>query len=110
MITRRKFLGLGAVALPAALGINARWLEPRNLRVHKLKAGDGNTRFIQISDFHHKGDTGYAAEVIETVNRLNPQFVCFTGDLVEDKAFAPEALSFIEQIKAPAYGIPGNHD
>lgn len=110
MISRRKFLGLSAVALPAALGINARWLEPRNLRVRKLVVGNGNTRFVQISDFHHKGDTRYAAEVIETVNKLNPQFVCFTGDLVEQKSFLPEALSFIEQIKVPVYGIPGNHD
>src|SRR4051812_50008234 len=110
MISRRKFLGLTALALPAVLGADARFVEPRNLRVTALKAGPGKTRFVHITDFHHKGDTRYAADVVSTINELDPQFVCFTGDLVEDKTFLPEALSYIEQIKAPVYGSPGNHD
>ena len=41
---------------------------------------------------------------------LHPQFVCFTGDLVEEARFAPAALDFIRQIKRPVYGCPGNWD
>ncbi|MEY2440081.1 MAG: uncharacterized protein QOI34_1466, partial [Verrucomicrobiota bacterium] len=63
-----------------------------------------------FSDFHYKGDEYYAAEVVARINQLKPDFVCFTGDLVEDKAFLSEALSFIRGIKTPVYGIPGNHD
>src|SRR4051812_30860649 len=110
MISRRKFIGLTALALPAALGVDARWIEPRNLRVRNLAAGNGHTRFVQITDFHYKGHGDYAAEVIRTINDLNPHFVCFTGDLVEEKSFLAEALGYIEQIKVPVYGIPGNHD
>lgn len=110
MISRRKFIGLTALALPAALGVDARWIEPQNLRIRKLNAGDGPTRFVQITDFHFKGDADYAAEVIRTINDLNPHFACFTGDLIEHKTFLPQALGYIEQIKAPVYGIPGNHD
>jgi predicted MPP superfamily phosphohydrolase len=110
-ITRRKFLGLTALAVPAVLGADARWVEPTMLRVTKLDRNKGgNCRFVHFTDLHHKGDVEYAADVVRTINELKPQFVCFTGDIVEDKRFLPEALDFIRQIKAPVYGNPGNHD
>lgn len=110
-MTRRKFLALGALALPAAAGADARWIEPTSLRVTELNVGRRrDVRFVHFTDFHHKGNVGYAMEVVRTINNLAPEFVCFTGDLVEDKRFATEALGFIRQIKAPVYGSPGNHD
>jgi predicted MPP superfamily phosphohydrolase len=109
-ISRRKFLGLSALALPAALGIDARLIEPTNLRISNLKRGQSGCRFVHFTDLHHKGNVRYAAEVIRTINDLNPQFVCFTGDLIENTIFQSEALSFIRQIEAPVYGSPGNHD
>jgi predicted MPP superfamily phosphohydrolase len=111
-MTRRKFLGLTALTLPAALGADARFIEPTSLRVTKfnLSGGLGDCRFVHFTDFHHKGNVDYAAEVIHTINELAPEFVCFTGDLVEDARFAAEALGFIKQIQAPVYGSPGNHD
>ena len=110
-ITRRKFLSLGALAVPALLGADAGLVEPTALRVTKLKLnGSGKCRFVHFSDLHHKGDVRYAAKVIRTINDLNPEFVCFTGDLVEERRFAAEALGFIRQIKAPVYGCPGNHE
>lgn len=108
-MTRRKFLALATLAVPAAAGADARWIEPKALRVTRLDRGNTH-RFVHFTDFHYKGDTGYAAEVLRTINELAPEFVCFTGDLVENRAFAPEALSFIREIKAPVYGSPGNHD
>jgi predicted MPP superfamily phosphohydrolase len=111
-ITRRKFLGLTALALPAALGAEARFLEPTSLDVtnFNLPGGRGDCRFVHFTDFHYKGDRSYAAEVVRTINELAPEFVCFTGDLVEEARFAPEALGFIQQIRSPVYGCPGNHD
>ena len=109
-LTRRKFLGLGALALPAVLGADSAAFETTALRVTKLRQGPGNCRFVHFSDFHYKGDADYAAEVVRSINQLAPEFVCFTGDLVEEARFAPEAFSFIRQINAPVYGTPGNHD
>jgi predicted MPP superfamily phosphohydrolase len=97
--------------LPAAAGIDAKWIEPSLLSVRKVTLNDdGRTRLVHFSDFHYKGDAGFAAEVVQKINELAPDFVCFTGDLIEDRAFANEALSFVRQIKAPVYGIPGNHE
>ena len=108
--TRRKFLGLGALALPAVLGADSAAFETTALRVTKLRQGPGNCRFVHFSDFHYKGDAEYATEVVRAINQLTPDFVCFTGDLVEEARFAPEAFAFIRQIEAPVYGTPGNHD
>lgn len=108
-ITRRKFLGLSALALPATLGTGSA-VDTTMLRLTKLRHGPGTCRFVHFSDFHYKGDAGYAAEVVRTINELAPDFVCFTGDLIEEARFAPEAFSFVRQISAPVYGAPGNHD
>ena len=110
-MTRRKFLALGALALPAAAGVDASWIEPTQLRITQLTMNeDGPLRFVHFTDFHYKGDARYATEMVEAINGLAPQFVCFTGDLVEEKRFAPDALDFIRKINAPVYGSPGNHD
>jgi uncharacterized protein len=111
-MTRRKFLGLSALTVPAVLGADARFIEPTSLRVTRLNVsgGPGDCRFVHFTDLHYKGDKDYAAEVVRTINELAPEFVCFTGDLVEDARLAPEALEFIQKIQAPVYGSPGNHD
>ena len=109
-ITRRKFLDLTALALPAAMGADSSAFETKTLRITKLDHGPGPCRLVHFSDFHYKGDAEYATEVVRTINALAPNFVCFTGDLVEEARFAPAAFEFIRQIKAPVYGIPGNHD
>ncbi|MEP7015956.1 MAG: metallophosphoesterase [Verrucomicrobiota bacterium] len=109
-MTRRKFLTLGALTLPV-IAADTLAMAPTRLRVSKLNVNEpGTCRFVHFSDLHYAGDAHYAAEVVETINALDPQFACFTGDLVEDRKFATEALSFIEQIRKPVYGIPGNHD
>jgi uncharacterized protein len=110
-ISRRRFLKLGALAVPAVASVHARLVEPRRLRVTQLQTGkNAQCRFVHFSDFHYRGDETYVADVVATINELKPDFACFTGDLVEDKAFAPEALSLIGRIKVPVYGNPGNHD
>ena len=110
-ITRRRFLKIGALAVPAALGIDARFIEPTALRVRQLQLNsNGNCRFVHFTDFHHKGAAEYAAEIVRAINALQPEFVCFTGDIVEQRHFAEEAFRFIREIKAPVYGCPGNHE
>lgn len=110
-ITRRRFLGLCLCALPAAAGLDSRFAEPTWLRLTRLELYPvPSNRFVHFSDFHYKGDADYAATVVGTINRLEPDFVCFTGDLVEEARFAPAALDFIRQINRPVYGCPGNWD
>jgi uncharacterized protein len=110
-MTRRKFLGLGLAALPATAALDACFAEPTWLRLTNFDLYPQPTnRLVHFSDFHYRGDSRYAAKVIDTINHLEPEFVCFTGDLVEEARFAQSALDFIAQIKRPVYGCPGNWD
>jgi hypothetical protein len=109
--SRRRFL-LGAVLLsPAVVVGDARWLEPQWVKTRHLRLADKSShRLVQFSDLHYKGDRAHAQSVVNTINSLSPEFVCFTGDLIEEGKFLPEALEIISGIKAPMYGVPGNHD
>lgn len=110
-LSRRQFLGLALLAAPAASGIDAFFAEPGWLRVRHFDLNPNpSCRFVYFSDLHYKGDADYGAKVVQTINRLEPDFVCFTGDLVEEARFAPAALEFVSQIKRPVYGCPGNWD
>jgi predicted MPP superfamily phosphohydrolase len=110
-ISRRRFLKLAALSLPAIAGVDAALIEPKRLRVKHLDAGkEGRCRFVNFTDLHYRGDADYAAEIVQTINGLKPEFVCFSGDLIEHKEYLPEALSFVRQIQSPVYGAPGNHD
>ena len=100
------------LATPCALGVDARAIEPQWVKVSRLRLTDGEPshRFVHFSDLHHKGDRAHSEGVVEMINGLSPDFVCFTGDLVEDQKYLPEALDVLSGIKCPLYGVPGNHD
>jgi predicted MPP superfamily phosphohydrolase len=65
---------------------------------------------MHLTDVHHKGDRAYLEAVVRRVNALSPDFVCFTGDLIEETRHLAEALEVLAGIKSPMYGVPGNHD
>ncbi len=50
------------------------------------------------------------AKVVDHVNTLSPDFVCFTGDIVEERSFLTEALDGLSKLTPPTYGVPGNWD
>lgn len=108
----RVALVLGAVAVAAALGVlYARFVEPAWLCVKRVRlAPSPALRVIHITDIHFGGDTRYLNSVVATVNALDADCVCFTGDLVEEAAFVDGALEALSRINKPLYGIPGNHD
>ncbi len=113
--SRRHFLltlGTACIGAPVATTMEARWLEPMWLEVRHLRIGDGPpaVRLVHFSDLHYKGDRAYAESVVKTINSLSPDLVCFTGDIVEQTQFLPEALEILSGIRSPLFGVPGNHD
>jgi len=111
-LNRRRFLLYSLLAAPTAVWADARLLEPTwvKTRTVRLAQGTPSHRLVQITDIHHKGDRAYLESVVRKVNALSPEAVLFTGDLIEDAQFAPEALEILGQIKSPIFGVPGNHD
>jgi len=110
-ISRRKFIASLLLAAPGAVLADARLVEPDWLKVRHLKLGNAPThRLVHFSDLHHKGDRVYLETVVKTINSLAPDFVCFTGDLIEQAKFLPEALEILSGLRSPMFGVPGNHD
>jgi predicted MPP superfamily phosphohydrolase len=109
--SRRKFIVTGMLATPFALSADARLVEPRWVKLTQLRLSDNPThRFVHFSDLHHKGDRAHTRSVVEMINSLSPDFVCFTGDILGEAKFLAESLELLSGIQAPLYGVPGNHD
>lgn len=111
-LTRRQFFRRALWTASTGCVGSAVALDPCWLKVRKVRLGTGPVRhrFAQITDIHYRGDAAYLREVVAQVDALAPDFVCFTGDLVEEAGFVAPALEILGRIRAPLYGIPGNHD
>ncbi|MEW6306427.1 MAG: metallophosphoesterase [Verrucomicrobiota bacterium] len=109
---RRQFFRCAFYGAPFAALADALWWEPDWLKVHtvKLTPDKPRARLVHFTDLHHKGDRAYLQKVVQRINKLSPDAVCFTGDLVEDAEHLPECLEVLQQIKSPLFGVPGNHD
>jgi len=98
--------------MPFLVAADAKWLEPQWVKVRRIRLGGGppKHRIIHFTDVHHKGDKAYFESIVSQINTLSPDFVCFTGDLIEEGKHLHEALDVLSRIKSPIYGVPGNHD
>jgi len=110
--SRRRFILSALLLTPGALLAEAGGIEPDWVQVRRLKLADGRPshRFVHFGDLHHKGDRAHTQSVVDLINAQSPDFVCFTGDIMEEARYLPEALELLSGIKAPLYGVPGNHE
>ena len=73
-------------------------------------------RIVQLSDIHSGGWRGHEqvfAEIVEQVNSLHPDLICFTGDLVDISAEDMHSLTpYLQRLVAKdgIISIMGNHD
>lgn len=109
---RRKFLAAMLLPSPLLAIADAKWLEPTWLKIRRVRLWQGKPthRLVHFTDVHHKGDRAYLQAVVNKINALSPDSVCFTGDLIEEPGHLAEALQLLAGIKSPVYGVPGNHD
>ena len=111
-ISRRCFLLAALLSAPLLAAADAKWVEPTWVKTRRFRLGHSKPthRLVHLTDVHHKGDRAYLAAVVRKINALSPDLVCFTGDLIEETKYLPEALELFARIKSPVYGVPGNHD
>jgi hypothetical protein len=129
-LSRHALMKMMLVAVPIGLGgliyshyVEPKWLEITSIRLKlpRLSPEFHGYRLAQISDIHldHDGMTSTRlAEIIRTINELQPDLVAITGDFitvahnggprifVEDLA---PALSLLTPVDA-AMAVLGNHD
>ena len=127
-ITRRKFLkktfwGLvGSGVFGSALGSYATAIEPYWLEVSKqtiklpnLPQSFQSLRLMHLTDLHylHPLKKEHVAALVQRVHQLQPDLICFTGDLA-DHVGTPirELIPYLRQLQAPfgKFAINGNHD
>ena len=99
-------MALYCLILIYGMCIERKWLVVKTLNLSPSPC----LKVVHITDIHYKGDRKYLTKVVDLVNRLSPDIVCITGDIVEESGFMDEALAILCRIRCPLYGIPGNHD
>lgn len=124
-MTRRSFLKKGAVAaigMALLTGGYASVWEPQRLEVTRLSLSfpelpisfDG-MRVVHFSDMHLGFFTNddHIDNVAEAIRQLQPDLLCFTGDIVDDYADSmQDYLPLLAAMEAPLgkYAVLGNHD
>lgn len=91
-------------------------IKKQEIKLQNLPDEFNGYRIVHISDLHLNGWEGHAnrlKKIVKEINSLDPDIICFTGDLVstsaeEIKPFK-EILSSL-RAKDGIYSVMGNHD
>jgi predicted MPP superfamily phosphohydrolase len=86
----------------------------KELLIPRLSSRHDGLRIAHLSDLHMSGriNKPYFEQVVEQANRLEPDIVAITGDLVERKkclAWIPDTLGRL-QARFGVFYVLGNHD
>lgn len=129
-VTRRTFIkkAIGSFIAVAASGTGsyfyAREVEPRMLDLtrHKIKSellpiGFDGIKIIQFSDTHlgFQYTMEQLEKLISKINKIQPDIIFFTGDLLDDPRNFTEknmVISLLSKLTAPLgkFAVYGNHD
>lgn len=112
-LTRRQLLS-GILGGCAALLAADALIEPSMIEQTFLDKSDLSLgkRIVHFSDVHFKGDLEHGKKLVELINGKNPDWVFFTGDLLEfgSRKYLEQALELLKGLHSPCYSVLGNHD
>ena len=120
--TRRQFLlgGLGAVcAVAAPVAWYGGEVEPneievvrRSMALRNLPSRLDGTTAVQISDIHLNQADSLHQKMIDLIKKEKPDYVFFTGDLVNDISAVPAGAEIFKGIAPPggSFAVVGNSD
>lgn len=79
-----------------------------------LPAGHAPIRVVQLTDIHFNGlkSVAWVQQLVDTVNRANPDIVVFTGDFSDiPQRWIHDPCTALQAIQAPVkLAVSGNHD
>lgn len=124
-ISRRRFLGLTSVGLPASAGLSYGYgavMERHSFEVTRPRVAvdlgplaPRKVRVALLSDFHYDPlfEIDYFKACVDRVNQERPDVVLLLGDYItEDNTRVAELAGVLGQLQPSygTYGILGNHD
>lgn len=82
----------------------------KTIRLSSTKLSEP-VRFVQLTDVHiGSRSKRFLEQVVSTVNRLEPDFVCITGDFIDATGVPERDLRSLRSIVGPVYFSIGNHE
>jgi len=83
-------------------------IRPVTLRSRKVSR---RHRFVQISDVHiGSRSTRFLNQVVKRIEQLQPDFLCITGDFIDQPGITRSQLSALSRLDCPIYYCTGNHE
>jgi uncharacterized protein len=125
VLNRRKFLKVGGASLLGlavsssiySFLIDRLWIDVTyvHLSLERLPEVFSGTRIVHFSDLHfgYFYELGNLLTLVQKINRLKPDLICFTGDLVEDDVGQlNDCIPVLQKLQANfgKTAILGNHD
>ena len=102
-------LGIAAVLVILAVAAS-HFLGTKHLEFNSEKVTQPH-RIVQISDVHIGSRQGaYLERIVSRINRLEPDIVVITGDLVDSSAVGHDELKPLQQLHARTLFSIGNHE
>ncbi|UTB33633.1 MAG: metallophosphoesterase [Methanobacterium sp. ERen5] len=92
--------------------INSGHIDIKHVNI-PLNGLERKVRAVQLSDIHIGSirNSEYLEEVVEKTNKIDPELVLITGDMVDGSArLHTHTFNAINQLKAPVFFIMGNHE
>jgi len=108
---RKRTAGISIVAVVAVLAGYATWNATR-ITVKTVTLPGPPMRIVQLSDVHICSvSDAHFGRIIEHTNRLNPDMICITGDLVDTLSTRTrQTMQRLSELKAPVFFTSGNHE
>jgi len=92
-------------------------LKSSDLKIKEVEVPLNNLKkdlkVVQLSDIHIGSirNSGYMERIVNETNKLNPEMVFITGDMVDGSArLHKHTFKSINALKAPVFFVTGNHD
>lgn len=101
---------VAAIFLSVSGIINAQRLHVNRFAIahHSIR---NKRRIVQISDIHiGSRSSRFLSQVIAEVNRLEPELLLVTGDLIDMEGVYEKELKALSNIQCPIYFCIGNHE
>jgi predicted MPP superfamily phosphohydrolase len=92
--------------------IEPHWISQRTYRLTIQGLGAETVRIVHIADIHTTRLGFREARVTEMINRIDPDYIFLTGDLIKSRSRLSAGLDFLSGLKARhgTYLVPGNAD